>query len=145
MCWRSLSRPASIRRETMRSSIRSIAAAILISTAALTAAAQNIAANADRYLSTWARQGRFSGTVLLAKDGKILLRKSYGMANYELGVPNTPDTVYRIGSITKSFTALAILQLEEKGLLKVTDPASKYVTDLPAPWNAITIHQLLCH
>ena len=128
----------------MLSSFRSIAAAITICAAGI-AAAQDIAANADQYLSTWAQQGRFSGTVLLAKNGKVLLRKSYGMANYELGVPNTPDTVYRIGSITKSFTALAVLQLEEKGLLKVTDPASKYVPELPSAWNAITIHQLLCH
>jgi CubicO group peptidase (beta-lactamase class C family) len=129
----------------MLSSFRFVATAIIIATATLSAAAQDIAANADQYLSTWASQGRFSGTVLIARHDKILLRKSYGMANYELGMPNTPDTVYRIGSITKSFTALAILQLEEKGLLNVTDPASTYVNDLPASWNAITIHQLLCN
>jgi len=109
------------------------------------ASGQNIAANADQYLSTWAKQGRFSGTVLLAKDGKVLLRKSYGMANYELGVPNTPDTVYRIGSITKMFTAFSILQLEEKGLLNVGDSVSKYVPEIPPEWNDVTIHLLLCH
>jgi CubicO group peptidase (beta-lactamase class C family) len=129
----------------MRLFIRLIASAALLAAATAAAPAQDIPAKADQYLSTWAAQGRFSGTVLLAKDNKILLRKSYGMANYELNVPNTTDTVYRIGSITKLFTGLSILQLEEKGLLNVTDPASKYVPELPAEWNAITIHLLLCH
>ena len=109
------------------------------------AAGQDVAAKADAYLSTWAKQGRFSGAVLIAKDDKILLRKGYGMANYELNVPNSPETVFRIGSITKSFTALSILQLEEQGLLKVSDPVVKYIPELPQAWNAITIHQLLCH
>ena len=109
------------------------------------AAAQDVAAKADAYLSEWAKQGRFSGTVLVAKGDKILLRKGYGMANYELGVPNTPETVFRIGSITKSFTALSILQLEERGLLKVSDPVVKYIPEIPQAWSAITIHQLLCH
>jgi CubicO group peptidase (beta-lactamase class C family) len=107
--------------------------------------AQDIASNADQYLSTFARQGRFSGVVLIAKGDKVLLRKGYGMANFEQNVANTPDSVFRIGSITKSFTALSVLQLEEKGKLKVTDPASKYIPELPKPWDAITIHQLLCH
>ena len=83
--------------------------------------------------------------MLIAKGDKILLRKGYGNANFELNVANTPETVFRIGSITKSFTALSILQLEEKGLLKVSDPVAKYVPELPAAWSAITIHQLLCH
>jgi CubicO group peptidase (beta-lactamase class C family) len=129
----------------MRTLIRLTAAFALLLTAVAAAVGQSIAANANQYLTTWAKQGRFSGTVLLAKDGKVLLRKSYGMANYELGVPNTPETVYRIGSITKSFTALSILQLEERGLLNVEDPVRKYVSEIPADWGDITIHQLLCH
>jgi len=107
--------------------------------------AQDVAAQADQYLKTWADQGRFSGTVLIAKGDKVLLRKGYGMANYELDVPNTPDTVFRIGSTTKMFTAFSVLQLEEKGKLSVNDPVAKYVPELPAAWSAITIHQLLCH
>src|SRR4051812_37086196 len=107
----------------MRTLIRLTAAFALLFAAVAAAMGQSIATRADQYLTTWAKQGRFSGTVLLAKDGKVVLRKSYGMANYELGVPNTPETVYRIGSITKSFTGLAVLQLEERGLLKVGDPA----------------------
>src|ERR1035438_675733 len=92
-------------------------AALLLCVTGL-AAGQDVAANADAYLKTWEKQGRFSGTVLIAKDGKILLRKGYGMANFELNVPNSPETVFRIGSITKMFTAFSILQLEERGLLK---------------------------
>jgi CubicO group peptidase (beta-lactamase class C family) len=118
--------------------------ALLILVATL-ATAQDVATKADEYLSVWARQGRFSGTVLIAKGGKILLRKGYGMANYEQHVPNTPETVFRIGSITKMFTALSVLQLEERGLLNVTDPVIKYIPELPQPWRAITVHQLLCH
>jgi len=129
----------------MRTLIRLTAAFVFLLGTFFGANAQTIAAKADQYLSVWAKQGRFSGTVLLAKNGKILLRKSYGMANYELGVPNTPETVYRIGSITKSFTALAILQLEERGLLSVNDPVAKFVPEVPADWSAITIHLLLCH
>ena len=115
----------------MRTLIRLATAFALLSAAVVAAMGQGIADKADQYLTTWAQQGRFAGTVLLAKDGKVLLRKSYGLANYELGVPNTPETVYRIGSITKSFTGLAVLQLEERGLLKVGDPARKYVPEIP--------------
>ena len=120
------------------------AVAILLGVAT-TSACQDIGAKADDYMTTWAKQGRFSGAVLIAKDGKILLRKGYGMANYELNVPNTPDMVFRIGSITKLFTAFSILQLEERGLLSVNDPVVKYIPELPEAWNAVTIHQLLCH
>ena len=100
---------------------------------------------ADEYLSAWSKQGRFSGTVLIAKDGKVVLRKSYGMANLELGVPNTPEMIYRIGSITKSFTALAIVQLEAHKKLSVQDPVVKYVPEVPKAWQSITIQQLLTH
>jgi len=104
-----------------------------------------LAAKADSYLTAWADQGRFAGAVLIARGDTILLRKGYGKANYELDVANTPDTVFRIGSTTKMFTAFSVLQLEEKGLLSVNDPVAKYMPGIPAAWSAITIHQLLCH
>jgi CubicO group peptidase (beta-lactamase class C family) len=106
---------------------------------------QDIETEADAYLTAWASQGRFCGAVLIAKGNKIILRKGYGCANYELNAANKPETVFRIGSITKSFTALSILQLEEKGKLNVSDPVAKYVPELPAAWREITLHQLLCH
>ena len=109
------------------------------------ASGQDVAANADQYLSTWANQGRFSGVILIAKGDKVLLRKGYGKANFEHNVPNNPETVFRIGSITKLFTAFSVLQLEERGLLSVNDPVVKYIPEMPRAWSAITIHQLLCH
>jgi CubicO group peptidase (beta-lactamase class C family) len=129
----------------MRKSTRIVASTVLLLAMPAVARTQDIGTQADAYLTAWANQGRFSGAVLIAKGDKILLRKGYGNANNELNVANKPETVFRIGSITKSFTALSILQLEEKGLLKVSDPVAKYVPELPPGWNAITIHQLLCH
>src|SRR5258705_3638537 len=73
-----------------------------------------------------AQKDDFMGSVLVAKGGKVLLKKGYGMANVELDVPNSPDTKFRLGSITKQFTATAILQLAAQGKLGVDDPASKY-------------------
>ena len=67
------------------------------------------------------------------------------MANLELGVPNSPEMIYRIGSITKSFTALAVLQLEAQKKLSVQDPVVKYVPEVPKAWQSITIQQLLTH
>ena len=129
----------------MRFSMRMIASSVLLLGMTAVAWTQDIGSQADAYLTAWANQGRFSGVVLIAKGDKILLRKGYGKANHELNVANTPESVFRIGSITKSFTALSILQLEEKGKLKVSDPVVKYVPELPAAWSEITIHQLLCH
>jgi len=75
----------------------------------------------------------------------VVLEKGYGMANIELDVANGPDTKFRLGSITKQFTATAILQLEEQGKLSVNDAACKYIAECPASWKAITIRQLLSH
>lgn len=90
------------------------------------------------------QQMDFNGSVLIAKDGKILLCKGYGLANFEKKIPNTSSTIFRLGSITKQFTALAILMLEEKGLLSTHDPISKYIPDYPNG-DKILIHHLLTH
>jgi CubicO group peptidase (beta-lactamase class C family) len=105
---------------------------------------KNISIKIDEYMNEQVKQERFSGSILVAQKGKILISKGYGMANYELNVPNTPKTAFRIGSITKQFTALAILQLEEQGKLKVEDTINKYIPDYPQG-DKITIHQLLTH
>lgn len=89
--------------------------------------------------------GKFMGTVLVAQDGKIVLDKGYGFANLEWEVPNTPTTKFRLGSITKQFTAASILLLEERGKLKIDDPVKKYMPDAPAAWDKITIFHLLTH
>ena len=88
---------------------------------------------------------RFMGSVLVAQDGKVLLNKGYGFANLEWDIPNTPTTKFRLGSITKQFTAASILLLEERGKLKVEDPVKKYMPNAPAAWDKITIFHLLTH
>ncbi len=84
------------------------------------------------------------GSVIVVHDGKTLLRKGYGMADLELGVPVKPEMVFRIGSMGKQFTAVAILQLVKEGKVKFDDPLSKYVPDFPGA-EAITVEQLLTH
>lgn len=88
---------------------------------------------------------RFNGAVLVAQSGKPLLAKGYGMANYEWSIPAAADTRFRLGSITKQFTAMAVLLLEQDGKLSVDDPVSRHWGDAPEAWRGITIHQLLTH
>ncbi len=87
----------------------------------------------------------FSGNILVAMDGEIIYSKSIGYANRELLVKNTMNTKFRIGSISKPITALAIMILEEKGLIKTEEKLSTYISDLPKSWENITVHQLLTH
>ncbi len=105
--------------------------------------AQQIAAKVDEYLNAAVKFNHFSGSVLVARDGQPVISKGYGMANYELNVPNTPQTVFRIGSITKQFTAMAIMMLQERGKLNVNDPICKYLENCPAAWQPVTIRHLL--
>lgn len=99
----------------------------------------------DAYLQAQVRNDMFSGTALVARDGEPIFVKSYGMANYELGAPNTADNTYLLGSVVKQFTAVAILQLQEQGKLKVSDPICRYLENCPQSWQGITLHQLLTH
>ncbi len=88
---------------------------------------------------------QFTGAVLVAKSGAAVFDRAYGLANREWEIPNTPATHFRIGSITKQFTAVAILLLEERGLLKLADPVSTHMRNAPATWSNITLHHLLTH
>jgi len=85
------------------------------------------------------------GTAIIAQHGKIVYEHAFGMANLELNVKMQPDMVFGIGSMTKQFTAICILQLMEQGKLNVTDPISKYIADCPESWQPITIENLLSH
>jgi CubicO group peptidase (beta-lactamase class C family) len=85
----------------------------------------------------------YSGVILVAKDGEIVLRKGYGLANRSAAIPMTADSVVQIGSCTKDFTIVAILQLHERGLLNVKDPITKYFKDVPEDKRSITIWHLL--
>ncbi len=98
----------------------------------------------DKYMQELTRLNRFSGTVLVAKGDTILLSKGYGFAHREFEVPNRSNTRFPICSITKLITATAIMNLQEKGLLRVSDKVSSYLPDFPRG-DDITIHQLLSH
>lgn len=92
-----------------------------------------------------ARQAGFTGSLLIAVDGEIVLHEGYGWANSNHTVPVTTQTPYWIASITKQFTAAAILKLEEQGRLTVNDPIQKFIQGMPEDTRSITLHQLLTH
>jgi CubicO group peptidase (beta-lactamase class C family) len=112
-------------------------------TPALTA--QQISAKADEYLNASVRVNHFTGTILVARDGQPMISKGYGMADYELNVANSPQTVFRLGSLTKQFTSMAIMMLQERGKLSVSDPICKYLEKCPPTWQPVTIRNLLTH
>lgn len=114
-------------------------------TAATKLTDQQITTKADEYMNAAVKVEGFSGSVLVARYGKPIFDKGYGMANIELGVPNSPNTVYRLGSVTKQFTGMAITMLQERGKLSVSDPLCKYVAACPDAWKPITIKNLLTH
>ncbi len=102
-----------------------------------------IASEIDKYMKAAVEHERFTGSILVARDGKPILSRGYGLANIEHDIPNTPKTVFRLASVTKQFTAASIMMLQERGRLNVSDPFCKYLTDCPALWQPITIKQLL--
>jgi len=104
----------------------------------------SLEAEVDTYVEPYLEMKGFSGSILIASKGEVLLRKGYGMANYELDVPNTPQAKFHIASISKMFTAAAIMLLEERGLLRVSDPLTRYIPDYP-DGDRITVHHLLLH
>lgn len=124
------------------------AAGLLLSSPALAAGSSCPAGYAEQARALVAEQvkdGRFSGSVLVAKDGVPLLREGFGAADREWDIPNAADTKFRLGSLTKQFTAVAILQLAEAGKLSIDDPISKFYPDAPAAWSKITLKHLLSH
>jgi CubicO group peptidase (beta-lactamase class C family) len=107
-------------------------------------ASQSLEAKIDVYLKPYLDMGVFSGSLLVAQKGKILLSKGYGMADYEHGVPNSPQTKFQVASISKIFTAIAIGILENKGLLSRNDPLKKFIPDFPNG-ERITLNMLIRH
>nr|MCU0366897.1 beta-lactamase family protein [Bacteroidales bacterium] len=138
-------------KENTSLSIRFIGLMLIITAfVSVDAAAQKIntkqlTAEYDRMLSEKFRQGETGCAALVAKDGQIIYKKAFGMADLELNVPMQPDMVFRIGSITKQFTAVAILQLMEQGKLSLQDDITKYIPDYPTHGYNITIEHLLTH
>lgn len=107
--------------------------------------AQDLTQTIDKYLSIRAEMGRFSGTALIAKDGKIILRKGYGFSDVEKKIPYTPDMQQEVASISKMFTAFAALKLSGQGKLKLDDSICSYIADCPDAWKPVTVSHLIHH
>jgi CubicO group peptidase (beta-lactamase class C family) len=106
---------------------------------------QAYAETAAALVKNYVQSDLFSGSVMVAREGRPLLRKSFGLANREWNIPNAPETKFRVGSVTKQFTATAILQLVEAGKLKLDDLISRYYASAPVAWQSVTLHHLLTH
>lgn len=97
----------------------------------------------DETVEKFHQIGQFEGAVLVAKNGEVIFKKGYGLANREWGIKNETNTKFRIASITKQFTAMLALILHEKGVIRVSDSICKYVPDCPMAWKNIAIHHLM--
>ena len=110
------------------------------------AVAQDHAAKIQEFLTVAHKYRQFNGSVLVAENGKVIYKGAYGQANMEWNIPNTPDTRFRLGSITKQFTATVILQLVEQGKIKLDAKLSDYLPDYRKDTGEkVTIHHLLTH
>jgi CubicO group peptidase (beta-lactamase class C family) len=107
--------------------------------------AQDNAPRMEQVVQSYVSNKTFMGSVLVVRDKTVLLDKGYGSADLEWDIPNSPTTKFRLGSITKQFTAASILLLEERGQLNINDPVKKYMADAPAAWDKVTIYNLLTH
>jgi CubicO group peptidase (beta-lactamase class C family) len=106
---------------------------------------QTLSAELDTLLQKITKAGVFSGSVLVASNGQVILSKGYGFADREKKISNAAQTKFSIASITKQFTAMAIMMLQEQGKLNVQDKICLYLADCPEAWKSITIDQLLTH
>ncbi len=104
-----------------------------------------VKARLDQVASSYTAGNAFMGTVLVVDGDRVLLDKGYGMADLEWGNANAPDVKFRLGSLTKQFTATLVLLLQQDGKLKIEDPVSKYLPDAPKAWEKITLANLLGH
>ena len=122
-----------------------LATLVVLSSACTRSLAQDPTVRMQQIIKSYVDDKTFMGTVLVEKDGKLLINEGYGSADLEWKIPNIPSAKFRLGSLTKQFTAACVLLLEERGKLKVEDPVSKYMPDAPAAWQKITIYNLLTH
>lgn len=123
----------------MNRTLIAIGATLLLST-------QSYADAVDDYVRKRQKDAHVPGiAIAVLKDGKVVRKQGYGFADLEHKARVTTDTAYQLASVTKQFTAAAIMMLVEDGKLRLDDKASQYLTDLPAAWNEVTIRQLLNH
>jgi CubicO group peptidase (beta-lactamase class C family) len=110
-----------------------------------TARAEDVTSKIEKYMEACVKVEHFNGSVLVGKNGEIVFERGYGLANAEHQVANTPQTKFRLGSITKQFTSMAIMILMEQGKLKLDDPIGKFIDDPPKAWEGVTLHHLISH
>lgn len=99
----------------------------------------------ERVIDAYSEENYLSGSILIERDGEVLMKKAYGEASMQLGVPNSVETKYHIASVTKMFIAAAALKLEEQGLLDLKQKPSHYIPSLENLHPEITLHHLLSH
>jgi CubicO group peptidase (beta-lactamase class C family) len=100
----------------------------------------------DKLIGAYVAEGQFNGSVLVSEKGKVIYKKGFGLANMEWNIPNQSDTKHRLGSITKQFTCMLIMQLVEQGKIKLNVPITTYLPDYPKKnGDIITIHHLMTH
>jgi CubicO group peptidase (beta-lactamase class C family) len=127
---------------------------VVIATALACVGARNLAqstdesavkARMDQVSTSYTTGNAFMGSVLVVDGDRVLLDKGYGSADLEWNIPNAPDVKFRLGSLTKQFTATLVLLLQQDGELKISDPVSRYLPDEPKTWEKITLAELLGH
>src|SRR5215475_2825658 len=110
---------------------------------------QTSAARADKvddYIKAEMQKQRIPGLSLaVVKEGKIIKAEGYGLANVEHNIPARPDTIFKIGSVSKQFIATGIMLLVQEGKISLGDKVGKYLDGTPESWNGITIRHLLTH
>ncbi|HLW64055.1 MAG TPA: serine hydrolase [Gemmataceae bacterium] len=97
------------------------------------------------YMDARMKISKFSGSIMVARNGEVLFEHGYGLANVEHSVPNTPKTKFRLASVSKQFVATGIMILEHDGKLKVDDKLEKHLPDCPKAWADVTLAQLMSH
>lgn len=126
--------------------LRTILVLLLLTSHSLTSFADDSSERVDALLVRYQELGLFNGSALVADQGQVVLKKGYGLANMEWAIPNAPDTKFRLGSLTKQFTATLIMQLVEQGQIDLSAPVTRYLPDYPAnPGDRVNVHQLLNH
>src|SRR5437879_6850980 len=124
---------------------RTLLLAVALAILAHSSSAQAPRDRLQRVVQPYVDAQMFMGSVLVGKNGKVIFSKSFGMADLEWNVPNSATTRFNIASMTKQFTAVSVLLLEDRGKLKTDDLVKKYLPDTPASWDKITIYHLLTH
>jgi len=117
---------------------------ILAACASVSGQDRDLERRVDNYLAPYVKGNNFIGGVLVAEGDRVLVKRAYGEASYELHVPNSAATRFHIASVSKPFTAVAILILEQRGLVRLSDPVSRFLPDFPNG-QKITLEHLLTH